>query len=274
MLPTYRQYLDSSPGQLLQDIWAFQPYTQGSLHGTQAAIDEDVRWIPPRDKRERTGYPTQKPLGLYERIIKASSNPDDLVLDPFAGCATTPVAAERLGRQWVGMDIWDGAVEQVRKRLDDNRQLLVDSDPQVIYTTTPPIRTDEGDDGPDVPDLALRPRRVKEHWERLSHAEMREILAEAQANGSLVVCAGCGFELPERYMELDHQLPRKDGGENVITNRILLCGPCNRAKSNNLTLSGLLRYNRREGYEVNRQLAELAASKARDAAQRCRDEMR
>ena len=75
-------------------------------------------------------------------------------------------------------------------------------------------------------------------------------------------------------MELDHQLPRKDGGENVITNRILLCGPCNRAKSNNLTLSGLVRYNRREGYEVNRQLAELAASKARDAAQRCRDEMR
>ena len=75
MLPTYRQYPDRRPGQLLQDIWAFQPYTQGSLHGTQAAIDEDVRWIPPRDKRERTGYPTQKPLGLYERIIKASRTP-------------------------------------------------------------------------------------------------------------------------------------------------------------------------------------------------------
>ena len=79
---------------------------------------------------------------MYERIIQASSNKGDLVLDPFAGCATTPIAAERLERQWVGMDIWDGAHEQVVKRLADNRQLLADPDPQVIYTTTPPERTD------------------------------------------------------------------------------------------------------------------------------------
>ncbi|MYD48694.1 MAG: hypothetical protein F4W95_09450 [Chloroflexi bacterium] len=251
----YSGYRPNDLGKHPEDWWPIQP-------------------LMPSDKTERTGYPTQKPLTLYERVVLASSNPGDLVLDPFAGCATTPIAAERLGRQRVGMDIWDGAHEQVIKRLADNRQLLADPDPQVIYTTAPPERTDEDDDGPDVPDLALRPRRVKERWERLSHAEMREILTEAQANGPLVVCAGCGFELPERYMELDHREPRKDGGENVITNRILLCGPCNRTKSNNLTLSGLVRYNRREGYEVNRQLAELAASKARDAAQRCRDEMR
>ena len=68
-------------------------------------------------KAERTGYPTQKPLALYERIIKASSNAGDVVLDPFAGCATTCVAAERLGRQWVGMDIWDKAHETVLNRL-------------------------------------------------------------------------------------------------------------------------------------------------------------
>ena len=68
--------------------------------------------------RERTGYRTQKPLALYERIIKASSNAGDMVLDPFAGCATTCVAAERLGRQWVGMDIWNGAHETVLKRLE------------------------------------------------------------------------------------------------------------------------------------------------------------
>ena len=55
---------------------------------------------------ETTGFPTQKPILLYERIIKASSNEGDVVLDPFCGCATTPVAAERLGRKWVGMDIW------------------------------------------------------------------------------------------------------------------------------------------------------------------------
>lgn len=68
--------------------------------------------------RERTSYPTQKPLALYERIIKASSNPGDIVLDPFCGCATTPIAAERLGRKWIGMDIWDGAHQQVLNRLE------------------------------------------------------------------------------------------------------------------------------------------------------------
>ena len=67
---------------------------------------------------ERLGYPTQKPLALYERIITASSNPGDLVLDPFAGCATTPIAAERQGRQWVAMDIWEGARDLVRQRME------------------------------------------------------------------------------------------------------------------------------------------------------------
>ena len=66
---------------------------------------------------ELTGYPTQKPLALYERIIRASSNPGDIVLDPFCGSGTTAVAAERLGRQWLAMDRWEGAVETLRGRL-------------------------------------------------------------------------------------------------------------------------------------------------------------
>ena len=65
----------------------------------------DIPTLSPTDKAERTGYPTQKPLALYERIISASSNEGDIVLDPFAGCATTPIAAERLGRLWIGIDI-------------------------------------------------------------------------------------------------------------------------------------------------------------------------
>ena len=81
----------------------------------------------------------EKPLPLYERIIQAaSSNEGDLVLDPFAGCATTPIAAERLGRQWVAMDIWDGAADIVRQRLADSRQLLTDADPQIHYVIDPP----------------------------------------------------------------------------------------------------------------------------------------
>ena len=55
--------------------------------------------------KERVGYPTQKPLKLLERIVLASSNEGDMVLDPFCGCATACVAAQKLGRQWVGIDI-------------------------------------------------------------------------------------------------------------------------------------------------------------------------
>ena len=66
---------------------------------------------------EATGYPTQKPLALYERIIRASSNPGDIVLDPFCGSGTTALAAERLGRRWIMMDAWDGAYAMLVKRL-------------------------------------------------------------------------------------------------------------------------------------------------------------
>ena len=230
--------------------------------------------------KERKGYPTQKPLELYKRIIMASSNPGDVVLDPFCGCATTPVAADLLDRQWIGADIWDGAYNLVKQRLEgigltsdaeNDTRLVTWGD--IIYTKTPPVRTDETDDDPDVPDLVLRPTRVKAKWELLTHAEMREILAQAQANGDNVICAGCGIALPLRYMQLDHNLPRKDGGENVITNRILLCGPCNLTKSASRTLSGLRDFNRVEGFMANRDMAEIASSKARDAAERCRVEI-
>ena len=88
---------------------------------------------------EDTGYPTQKPLPLYERIVLASSNPGDMVLDPFCGCATTPIAAERQGRQWVGMDIWDGAHRQVIQRMQANQQLVAYPNPVIhLETAAPP----------------------------------------------------------------------------------------------------------------------------------------
>ncbi len=67
--------------------------------------------------KERTGFPTQKPLALYERIIEASTNPDDLVLDPFCGSGTTLLAAERLNRRWIGIDSNPTAIETARERL-------------------------------------------------------------------------------------------------------------------------------------------------------------
>src|ERR1022692_2241335 len=69
--------------------------------------------------KERLHYPTQKPVALLERILAASSNPGDMVLDPFCGCGTTIDAAEKLGRQWIGIDITQLAMALIKKRLRD-----------------------------------------------------------------------------------------------------------------------------------------------------------
>ena len=78
---------------------------KGASYGN---IWDDI--LPPAGE-ERTGYPTQKPLTLLERIIEASSNPGDIILDPFCGCATTCIAAESRQRQWIGIDLSPKAVE-------------------------------------------------------------------------------------------------------------------------------------------------------------------
>lgn len=118
-LPTYRQYLETSPGVLLQDIWAYQPHTGGVLFGSDEAIDEDVRWLSAQGDEERLGYPTQKPVGLLERVVNASTAPGDIVLDPFCGCGTTIHAAQKLGRTWIGIDITHLAISLIEKRLKD-----------------------------------------------------------------------------------------------------------------------------------------------------------
>ena len=113
--PEYKQRM--SDGVALQDIWAFQPGTEGSLFGVEAAIDEDVRWLG--SDAERLGYPTQKPLGLLERIIKSSSDANSVVLDPFCGCGTTIHAAQKLGRRWIGIDVTHLAISLIERRLKD-----------------------------------------------------------------------------------------------------------------------------------------------------------
>ena len=99
--------------------------------------------------QERTGYPTQKPLALLERIIKASSNEADLVLDPFCGCATTCVAAERLGRKWVGIDTsrkpHDLVKERLTKEAADPTDILKYKN-EIDLRTEPPKRTDQEED--------------------------------------------------------------------------------------------------------------------------------
>ncbi len=99
-MPRLKQYLDEMKGVPLQDVW------------------ED---IPPVNSQadEALGYPTQKPLPLLERIINSSSTKNDIVLDAFCGCGTALVAAQNLGRQWIGIDISPTACRVMAKRLRD-----------------------------------------------------------------------------------------------------------------------------------------------------------
>jgi DNA modification methylase len=98
--PSYKGYLDTMKGSPMQDIWD----DIFPLMGSSA---------------ERLGYPTQKPVALLERIILASSNPGGLVLDPFCGCGTTIDAAEKNGRDWIGIDVTQLAISLIKNRLQD-----------------------------------------------------------------------------------------------------------------------------------------------------------
>jgi DNA modification methylase len=97
-VPRYKRYLDEMAGLLLQDIWMDIPPI--SAHA-----------------KERLGYPTQKPLRLLKRIVECSSNSMDIVLDPFCGCGTTLVAAHKLGRRWIGVDVSPTACKLMIKRM-------------------------------------------------------------------------------------------------------------------------------------------------------------
>ena len=99
-MPEFKRYLDEMPGRPCQDVW------------------DD---IPPINSQaaERLGYPTQKPEALLDRIIKSSSNEGETVLDPFCGCGTAVSVAQRLGRNWVGIDITHLAIGLIKGRLRD-----------------------------------------------------------------------------------------------------------------------------------------------------------
>ena len=167
----------------------------------------DTLWddIPPINSRaqERIGYPTQKPLALLDRIIRASSNEDDMVLDPFCGCATALVAADRLNRQWAGIDLSPLAARLVLKRLRDDRGPLFDD---VIHRTDVPQRTDLGD---------LPNYRTHKH------------MLYGRQEG---VCNGCRMLFPFRNLTVDHVVPQSRGGSDHLDNLQLLCGACNSTK--------------------------------------------
>ena len=105
-------------GKRYQQIWSNKKSYTYCLDEDRIADDVwTIQPIPPHSK-ERLGYPTQKPIELYKRIIKVSSNPGDVILDPFAGCGTTAVAAEQLNRQWIGIDLTYLAIGAVKIQIE------------------------------------------------------------------------------------------------------------------------------------------------------------
>jgi DNA modification methylase len=96
----------------------FKRYYNPNAGVPAADVITDIEVIAAQSA-ERLGYPTQKPVALLERIIQASSNPGDVVLDPFCGCGTTIDAAEKLGRDWIGIDVTQLAISLIKNRLQD-----------------------------------------------------------------------------------------------------------------------------------------------------------
>jgi DNA modification methylase len=112
-VPQYKRYLDEMPGVPLQDMWT------------------DIRPVQSQSK-EALGYPTQKPVALLERIVALGSNPGDVVLDPFCGCGTAIAAAQKLGRQWIGIDITHLSIAMQKYRFKDMFGLEAGKDYAVI----------------------------------------------------------------------------------------------------------------------------------------------
>ncbi len=161
--------------------------------------------------QERTGYPTQKPLALLERTINASSNEGDLVLDPFCGCATACVAADRLGRRWVGIDLSPKAIELVNQRLRQAPPLGIGSLFHHGYVTA---RTDI-------------PRRTDIETP-VPYRQNKHVLFGQQEG----LCVGCKVDFPFKILEGDHVIPQSRGGTEHLENLQLLCPNCNRIKGN------------------------------------------
>ena len=163
----------------------------------------DIQPIAPSAKA-RIGYPTQKPLPLLARIIETSCQPGDVVFDPFCGCATTMVAADDLGRSWVGIDISPKAAELIVHRIEERQGLFRD----IVHRTDIPRRTDLG--------------RLPAYN---SPANRKHLYGEQGGD-----CTGCGEHFQMRNLTVDHIIATSKGGTDHIDNLQLLCGHCNSVK--------------------------------------------
>ncbi len=167
-----------------------------------------------RSPNERTSWATQKPLALLERIVKASSNEGDLVLDPFCGCATACFAAENLNRAWIGIDKDKESAEIFRLRAKGKPGILIAGEIiDASRTECLPVRAE------------MQSRLIsKRHWNQVK-AELYE-----KQGGKCAAAPFCKNEVPVEIMEMDRIKSGARGGRYVRDNVQLLCPRCNRVK--------------------------------------------
>lgn len=197
-IPRYKLYTDAVRGIPVQDVIM------------------DINPIAGRS-RERTRWPTQKPVALLERIIGTSSDPGDMVLDPFCGAGTTCVAAEKLGRSWVGIELSPNAANILPARFKRELPEIWEGDDSLSedwlrVMNDPPIRTDlsvMGSSERDRPDLDEVVRT-------------KEALFESQ-NGR---CNGCRHQMPLHVLRLDQSARRARSDRNPLGSQQLLCRTC------------------------------------------------
>ena len=273
-------------GSYLPEIKTYLSATKG------IAATDFIADIPMAAGNEATGYATQKPLELYERIIKASSNSGDVVLDIFAGCATTAVAAEALDRQWIACDMayrsWtmlkrrfylngtalEGMTDSTRNALASVKKDKGFQEPQQWTTShvIGPKELPQRDDADPAPPYQLEQSRGGARQSTQSSTWSGQISKE-DAKDLLIkrfgpVCWGCGYE-PRRpnhsydltLLEVDHIRARKAAegveGDDELYNLAMLHRTCNTIKRNRLTLEELRRYNADNGLLYVNTTAEL-----------------
>ena len=208
--------------------WSFENGRKKEM--PKGKIPEDWWDIPTINamSKERTGYPTQKPLALLERIIKASCPEGGIVLDPFCGCATTCVAAQRLKRHWIGIDIEDKAVDLLIERLEQDGNLRDTKISQLDLKYKEAgkefiVLNCEKDENKLPHRTDIETKNIDEPKTKL---EIKKFLYQKQQHK----CNGCGCEFTIDLFDIDHIVPKACGGGDYLENYQLLCRTCNTTK--------------------------------------------